>query len=312
MEETIIFFFSDHGDGLPRSKRWVYDSGTRVPLIIRFPDGKYAGSINERLVSFVDFGPTVLSLAEVKVPDYVHGNPFLGSQTAAPREYVYFHRDRNGENRETTRAIRDKRFRYVRNYKPNEPYIKPLSYRDRQAIMQELSRLIKEDTLTEKQWQFRAKSKPVEEFYDTRSDPFEIRNLASDPKYFERMSKMRTALDAWIAECNDPLDMPEDELVRTRVYPPDGRQPTTAKPSIRLKLANGGKRILSITCETKGASIGFRIRRTNSAKRSSEDRRTWNIYNGPLQVDAKCTIEAIAHRIGFKPSPRVSIKPAQR
>ena len=128
----------------------------------------------------------------------------------------------------------------------------------------------------------------------------------------EATAQMRTALDAWIAECNDPLDMPEDELVRTRVYPPDGRQPTTAKPSIRLKPAGGGKSILTITCETKGASIGFRIRRTNSTKLSSEDRRPWNIYNGPLQVDSKCTIEAIAHRIGFKPSPRVSIKPAQR
>ncbi len=311
MEDTIIFFFSDHGDGLPRSKRWVYDSGTRVPLIVKFPDGKHAGSINERLVSFVDFGPTVLSLAEVKVPDYVHGVPFLGGQVAAPRKYVYLHRDRNGENRETIRAIRDKRFRYVRNYRPDEPYIKPLSYRDRQAIMQELNHLIAEDNLTENQWQFSATSKPVEEFYDTHSDPFEIHNLASDPKYFDKISKMRAALDDWIAECNDPLDIPEDKLVRTRVYPPIGRQPTTAKPSIRLKPVGGGKSMLTIICATKGASIGFRVR-TNTTKRSFEGRRPWSIYNGQLQVDANSAIEAIAHRIGFKPSPRVSVQPAQK
>jgi arylsulfatase A-like enzyme len=311
MKETIVFFFSDHGDGLPRSKRWVYDSGTRIPLIVRFPDGKHAGTINERLVSFVDFGPTVLSLAEVKIPYYVHGVPFLGSQAGAPRKYVYFHRDRNGENRETIRAIRDKRFRYVRNYRPNEPYIKPLAYRDRQAIMQELNRLIEQDALTEKQWQFRAKSKPFEEFYDTHSDPFEIRNLASNPKYFDRMSKMRAALDKWIVDYNDPLDMPEDKLVRTRVYPPDGQQPTTTAPSMRLDPISGGKNNLTITCKTKGASIGFRVR-TNTTERSSEDRRPWSIYNGPLKVDAKCTIEAIAHRIGFKPSSCVSVQPSRR
>ncbi|MCP4257937.1 MAG: sulfatase [Planctomycetes bacterium] len=305
MEETIIFFFSDHGDGLPRGKRWVYDSGTRVPLIVRHPGRIEAGTKSDRLVSFVDFGPTVLSLAEVKVPDYVHGDPFLGAQAGAPRKYVYFHRDRNGENRETTRAIRDKRFRYVRNYRPNEPYIKPLSYRDRQAIMQELNRLIEEGTLTEEQWQFRATSKPVEEFYDTQSDPFEIHNLASNPRYYDRMSKMRMALDDWLVECDDPLDMPEDKLVRTRVYPPDGQQPTTATPSVKLDPVDGRRSNLTITCKTKDASIGIRIRTTT--RRSAEARLPWNIYNSPLQVDANCTIEAIAHRIGFKPSPCVSV-----
>jgi hypothetical protein len=243
----------------------------------------------------------------VKVPDYVHGVPFLGSQAAAPRQYVYFHRDRNGENRETIRAIRDTRFRYVRNYRPNEPYIKPLSYRDRQAIMQELNRLIEESTLTEEQWQFRAKSKPIEEFYDTHADPFEIHNLVSNPKYFERMSKMRAALDVWIAECDDPLDMPEDQLVRTRVYPPDGKQPTTATPIVKLDPIDGGRSRLTITCKTKGASIGYRVQAKNKKRSSEKDRRPWTLYNGPVQVDANCVIEVVAHRIGFKPSPRVLV-----
>jgi hypothetical protein len=247
----------------------------------------------------------------VKVPHYVHGIPFLGGQTAPARKYVYFHRDRNGENRETIRAIRDKRFRYVRNYRPNEPYIKPLSYRDRQAIMQELNRLIEEGTMTNEQWQFWTKSKPVEEFYDTHSDPFEIHNLASNPKHFDKMAKMRTALDTWIEECDDPLDMPEDKLVRTRVYPPEGQQPTTATPDIRLSPVGRGKSNLTINCKTKGASIGFRIR-TNIAKQSSEDSHPWTIYNGPVQVDSKCIIEAIAHRIGFKPSPCGTLGPFQR
>ena len=312
MEETIIFFFSDHGDGLPRGKRWVYDSGTRVPLIIRHPGKTQAGTRNDRLVSFVDFGTTVLSLAEVKVPGYVHGVPFLGSQSTAPRKFVYFHRDRNGENRETIRAARDKRFRYVRNYRPNEPYIKPLSYRDRQAIMQELNRLIEEGTLAEEQWQFWARGKPIEEFYDTHVDPFEIHNLASNPEYFEKISEMREALDAWIAECDDPLEMPEDKLVRTRVYPPDGRQPTTATPSVMLDPVDGSRSSLTITCKTEGASIGFRVRTSRNKGSSEEDRRPWIIYNGPVNVEATGVIEVIAHRIGFKPSPRVSAQPSQR
>jgi arylsulfatase A-like enzyme len=303
LDETIIFFFSDHGDGLPRGKRWVYDSGTHVPLIIRHPDKKDAGTKTNRLVSFVDFGPTALSLVGVKVPAYVHGVPFLGSQAAAPRQYVYFHRDRNGENRETIRAIRDKRFRYIRNLRPNEPYIKPLSYRDRQAIMKELNRLIEEGALTEKQWQFRAKSKPIEEFYDTHTDPYEIHNLTSNPKYFERISRMREALKNWILECNDPLNMPEDLLVRTRVYPTDGKQPTTATPTVKLEPVDGGKNRLTITCKTEGASIGFRVHKRSSEK----DRRPWTPYNGSVRVDANGVIEVVAHRIGFKPSPRVRL-----
>jgi hypothetical protein len=125
------------------------------------------------------------------------------------------------------------------------------------------------------------------------------------------MSKMRAALDKWILDCNDPLDMPEDKLVRTRVYPPDGQQPTTATPNVRLESIDEGRSNLTITCKTKGASIGFRVRK-NTTERSSEDRRPWSIYNGPLLVDASCTIEVIAHRIGFKPSPLVSVQPSQR
>jgi hypothetical protein len=115
------------------------------------------------------------------------------------------------------------------------------------------------------------------------------------------MSEMRMALDAWIAECNDPLDTPEDQLVRTRVYPPDGKQPTTATPMVKLDPVDHGKRRLTITCETEGASIGYRIQTQSTDK----DRRPWNLYNGPVHVEATGGIEVVAHRIGFKPSPRV-------
>ena len=309
LEETIIFFFSDHGDGLPRSKRWVYDSGTRVPLIVRHPNKNDAGTRSDRLVSFVDFGPTVLSLAGVEVPKHVQGTAFLGEQASEPRQYVFFHRDRNGENRETIRAIRDTRYRYVRNFRPDEPYIKPLFYRDRQAIMQELNRAIEQGTLSEDQWQFWARAKPLEEFYDTQVDPFEIHNLASDPRYLAQMSQMRSALNAWLASCNDPLDMPEDELVRKRVYPPDGQQPTTATPIVRLDPVVQGQVRVAIACATEGASIGFRLKPINGTKPSGrKSSEPWTIYNGPVEVRAKGVIEVVAHRIGFKPSQRVVVQ----
>lgn len=303
LDSTIVFFYGDHGDGLPRSKRWVYDSGTRVPLIVRFPDGREAGTVTDRLVSFVDFGPTVLSLAGVEVPDYVHGKPFLGDRAVAPREYVYLHRDRNGENRETIRAVRDKRYRYVRNYQPNEPYIKPLAYRDRQAIMQELNRMIAEDELGEDQWQFSSQAKPLEEFYDTQTDPHEIHNLAFDPKHFEKMAEMRQALDDWIAMCDDPLDMPEEELVRERVYPPDGQKPTTATPKVELQPLGGGRARLVIACDTEGASVGYRVGRGDRKPQGP-----WRIYTGPVALRATGPVQVVAHRIGFKPSPQVQVE----
>ncbi len=303
-DSTYVFFFGDHGDGLPRAKRWVYDSGTRVPFIVRYPNGTGAGTETDRLVSFVDFTPSVLSLAGVEVPSFVRGVPFLGDAAETPRNYVYLHRDRNGENRETIRAVRDKRYRYVRNYRPNEPYVKPMAYRDRQSIMQELNRKIADGTLGEDQWQFSARSKPIEEFYDTWTDPDEVRNLAADPAHFQRMSEMRTALDAWTTMCNDPLDTPEHELVRTHVYPPDGVQPTTATPMVTLEPTRGGRLLLTIECATDGAAIGYRTKRGDGQE---SDRRPWSIYTGPVELDAGGLLEVFAHRIGYKPSSTVEV-----
>src|SRR5262249_53999250 len=128
VEDTIVFFFSDHGAGMPRSKRWLYDSSLRVPLIIRFgrkfehlaPDKP--GTMTDRLVSFVDFGPTVLSLVGVKIPPHLQGQAFLGTQAAAPRQYVFGFRDRMDERYDMIRAVRDERYKYIRNYMPQLPY----------------------------------------------------------------------------------------------------------------------------------------------------------------------------------------------
>ncbi|MEM7603069.1 MAG: sulfatase, partial [Verrucomicrobiota bacterium] len=122
-ENTVVMFWSDHGVGLPRAKRWLYDSGTHVPMILRLPDSMKEmspGTVDDRLVNSVDFGPTMLKLAGIEAPDFQHGVSFLGEAPA--REYVFGARDRMDERYDIIRAVRDKRYRYIRNFEPLKPY----------------------------------------------------------------------------------------------------------------------------------------------------------------------------------------------
>ena len=291
LNQTIVFFFSDHGDGLPRMKRWVYDSGIHVPLIVRWPDADRGGEVSGQLVSFVDFAPTMLSLLGVPIPAHMQGRAFLGSQKGPERRYVFASRDRMDPAPETIRAVRDKRFKYVRNYRPDLPYIGFIPYRDRSAGMQELLRLIKEDRLGERQWQFTAPRKPLEELYDTYTDPHEIRNLAADPKYFTKLAELRAAHQHWTRRVADLGHLPEADLVR-KLWPPQGVQPTTAVP--RLTVAPQGDSDVRVMLEsaTLGASIAFRLSR--SAR--------WGLYSVPVVVPAGSSIWFRAHRLGWKPS----------
>jgi len=291
-DSTIVFFFSDHGDGLPRHKRWVYDSGTHVPLLVRFPDGFGAGTVDESMMSFVDLPPTALALAGIEPPEYMQGRVFAGPHAEPSPKYVFMHRDRMDDiSHETIRAVRDKRYQYVRNYRPQLPYLHPIAYRDRAATMGEIYRLMKAGKLGPDQWQWSANAKPIEELYDTESDPDEVDNLASDPRYLDKLSELRTALEKWVAETNDPLAMPEPEVVRTRVWPPSGEQPVTKKPEVQVKHMGSQSRRVTITCATPGASIGYRTR----------SRGPWTIYTKPFETTAD-SLEVVAHRIGWKPA----------
>lgn len=291
-DSTIVFFFSDHGDGLPRHKRWVYDSGTWVPMVVRFPDGYQAGSTDESLMSFVDLAPTMVELVGIERPDYMLGRVCAGPDIEPPPEYVFMHRDRMDDfSHDTIRSARGKRFRYVRNYRPNLPYLQPLPYRDRAATMSEIYRLLQSDQFTDNQWQWSAHCKPLEELYDTQADPEQICNLASDPKLADKLGQMRLALDQWIARIDDPLATPEVEVLRTRVWPPDGMQPVTAAPSISVHKLSAGKHRLAIECATAGASIGYRFSRDHA----------WMVYNGPFETTSS-QVQVNAHRLGWKPA----------
>lgn len=284
-DKTIVFFFSDHGDGIPRAKRWVYDSGIRVPLIVRFPDGRDAGTVNDELISFVDFAATTMSLAGLKIPAHFEGQAFLGEQRAEPRDYVFACRDRMDPAPETIRAVRDKRFKYIRNYRTDLPYFGYIPYRDQAPMMQDIQRLIAAGERWENSWQFFDQTKPEEELYDCEADPWEVRNLAADPKYAEKLAELRAAHEGWKDEFGDLGQIPESELIK-QLWPPDGEQPTTAKPEISIEGTT-----VSISCESEGASIAWRVVDGD-----------WNLYSGPFEAKSGKRIEAQAIRYGWKPS----------
>jgi arylsulfatase A-like enzyme len=304
-ETTVVFNWSDHGP-LPRGKRWPYDSGIHVPMIVRWPGRIEPGGISDRLISTIDLCPTVLSIAGITIPHHIQGRAFLGPQAASPRDYVYASRDRYDESYDMIRAVRDKRFKYIRHYRPELPYLLWIPYRNRHPILQEMWRLHAEGELTGPQRLMFQPNRPLVELYDTVDDPHEIRNLASDPAYSNELSRLSGALDAWIQEVGDMGEIPEQEMVR-RWYP-DGSQPETAPPvfipicdeSPGVEAAPEGGAftapvLLQIHCATQGASIGYAL------EQGADER--WLLYSKPLRLPVgSTTLRARAVRIGYKES----------
>ena len=296
-DSTVVMFFSDHGVGLPRGKRNCYDSGLRVPLIIRYPDRPTARprpEVEDRLVSFLDFAPTMLSLCGVKPPSYMKGRPFAGAYTADdPAEYVFATQDRMDATMDMVRSVRDTRYRYIRNFMPEVPHLPLTHYRENLTMMKDIHKLKQQEKVPHEQWQMVSEKKPAEEFYDTAKDPYETHNLIDDPQHAARIAEMRDALDRWTKETKDlgPIK-PETKLVREVLWPPNGEQPRTVTP---IPVRKG--ETLTITCETEGASIGYRRRGEGP----------WQVYTAPVQVDPSAAYEIVAHRIGFKRSAIVEI-----
>ncbi|MCB1230889.1 MAG: sulfatase, partial [Verrucomicrobiae bacterium] len=217
-EDTIIMFWPDHGVGLPRAKRWLYESGTHIPFIVRIPE-KYRienqgepGSVNGDLISSIDFGPTVLNLAGVPVPEVMQGQAFLGENPAPPRDYIYGARDRMDERYDIIRMVRDQRYRYIRNYEPLKPYYQYMNTPEKGATMMELRRVHAAGELPPAAELFMADQKPVEELYDVENDPDEIHNLAGDPAQAERLAKMREVHAQWVRDTRDIGLIPEPEI----------------------------------------------------------------------------------------------------
>ena len=217
-DNTIIIYWSDHGVGLPRAKRWLYDSGTHIPLIIRVP-AKFQKSLDisslatdNQLISAVDFAPTVLNIAGIDPPSYLQGRAFLGLHLSPPRKFVYGARDRMDERYDIIRTVRGPQYRYIRNFEPLKPYYQYMNTPEKGATMQEIRKKEASGQLDPVMALFSANEKPVEELYDTHADPFEIHNLADDPAFSQRLSEMRHALSEWQNEIGDVGLIPEAEI----------------------------------------------------------------------------------------------------
>ena len=197
-ENTIVIWTTDHGDGLPRAKREIYDSGIKVPLIVHWPKslkpaGVNPGSIDKKLVSFVDVGPSVLTLAGIPVPAYMHGSPQLVPGASPKRDYIYAAKDRLDGFNFRERAVRDSQFKYINNLLPDMPGAQHIIYRDQLASMQTLWQQFAAGKLNAAQ-RFWFESRPAEELYDTGSDPHEINNLADSADQVATLARMRTSL----------------------------------------------------------------------------------------------------------------------
>ncbi|MFN7934233.1 MAG: sulfatase-like hydrolase/transferase [Bryobacteraceae bacterium] len=218
-EDTIVFFWSDHGVGLPRAKRWLYGSSTRVPLIVRIP-AKFRrpgqgtpGSTNDELVSLIDLGPTVLNLAGVSIPSYIQSRAFLGPNLTPKRKFLYGARDRMDERYDMVRMVFDGRYRYIRNFDHDRPHYQFMNTPEKGPTMIELRRLHKEGKLSNEADRY-FQPKPVEELYDSTADKHEIHNLAAQPAHKARLEAMRKELFAWMRQIRDIGFIPEPEIMR--------------------------------------------------------------------------------------------------
>jgi N-sulfoglucosamine sulfohydrolase len=213
-ENTIVFYYADNGGVLARSKRFMYESGLHVPLIIHLPP-KYShlakekqGAVSDRLVTFLDFAPTVLSLVDVKVPDYMQGLAFLGKQQKPEPEYAFGFRGRMDERIDMSRSVRDKKYRYIRNYLPNKIYGQYLEYLWRSPSVKSWEDAYKAGKLNADQSKF-WEPKPAEELFDVDADPHNIHNLAEDPKYKSELVRLRKVNDARLRNYKDVGFIPE-------------------------------------------------------------------------------------------------------
>jgi N-sulfoglucosamine sulfohydrolase len=316
-EDTIVWFWGDNGRGLPRGKRWLYDSGIRVPLIIRVPekwrklalpnkpDAVQPGTVNDDLIAFLDFAPTMLSLAGIDIPKHIQGRPFLGRQKAPPREYVFGARDRMDEAYDLIRYVRDKRFKYIRNYLWHLTRGQDINYMNQMPTMQEMRRLNAEGKLAGPQKQYFEPTKPVEELYDIVADPHEVNNLAGDPKYKDVLERMRKVHGEWYRDTMDIGLLPEpmfDEMKR-----PGGAYEKTAEPVIIRAAEDRGQKAesggaVTLACATQGASIAWRI------GGDPQSATGWELYVRPVRIRAQEVLYAKACRIGFRDSNVVTFK----
>ena len=289
LENTIVMFWSDHGGNLLRQKRAVGNTGLNVPLIIRYPNKMNAGKVDERIVSLMDLGPTVLSLLSIEPPKHYDGKAIAGPFEEQPREYAFGTADRFDESTDMQRSVLDGRYVYIKNFMPELPLIYRNKYRERITMNSKLIEMDSLDILEGDAKYMFMKTKPLEEFYDLFNDPYEVNNIINDPKQASRIKNFRVALENWQEEIKDQGFIAENKLVES--FWPNMVQPKTE--NVEFKIRDDGS--YELTSITNGASIGYQIDEeigTNS----------WSLYHTPITIRDKQKIVARAIRIGYKAS----------
>jgi uncharacterized sulfatase len=327
-DSTIVVFWSDHGRGFPRAKRWPYESGLHEPLLVRWPGKIAPGTVRTELVYLMDLAPTMLLAAGLELPEYMQARPLFDACGNFNTGYrcVFGHRDRMDETEDTMRTVRDARFRYIRNYHPDRPYAQHLEYVEHMSTWRELRRLRFAEAglrgrgelpnlLTPAQRLFMASSKPAEELYDLQADPYEICNLALDPLYEEVLARLRMELDQWQQQYGDLGLLPEEELIQR--WRPGGMLQVTEPPQVRI---DAGR--VSTTCATPGASIAWTADPPEAPGAASmfgqatgepnTGGRRWNLYSQPFAMPHARQLWFRAQRLGFRESDDVELQLASQ
>jgi len=289
-DNTIIFFYSDHGGPLPRQKREIYDSGLKVPFMMKGLDGKIGRT--DRLISFVDLAPTMLSLAEIAPPTYLEGTAFLGKYNNITRKYIFGSSDRFDEFSDRIRAVRNKRYLYIKNDFPKRPKYKDIGYRKKVPMMPNFLELKKENKLNKVE-QIWFQTKVTEELYDCENDPHNVINLAENSNYNSILKEMRTALQNHLKDRKDYGVQPESEMIKEMW--PNFKQPITG-----AVIFNSNGQTITLSSATKGASIAYII--SDKTIKKLDFNSKWEVYHKPIILKKGQIIYTIAQRIGYKES----------
>lgn len=297
LDKTVIIWFSDHGGPMPKGKREHTEDGLKVPFLVRLPYGENSGYEHD-LISFVDIAPTILSLADIPVPEYMQGQAFLGSQkTGKPRQYIFGSGDRYDNIADRSRTVRDERFLFVKNYYPELPPYKDFGYRKNIPTMRHLLELKELDQLNEEQMYWFRSEKLPEELYDCEKDPHCLNNLIANANYTDKVLELSTALNNWVQEVNDLGVIPESELLEEMW--PGREQPVTSNPEISYS-----KNEISLQCDTDGASIAYII---SKEKLEPDLDSGWKLYSQPIKITDQDILYVLATRIGYKDSDIIEL-----
>ena len=214
-DDSYIFFYSDHGGPFPRHKRAIYETGTKVPFFVKLPKGNKEKVDKSQFLSFVDFAPTILSIAGINIPSFQQGKPFLGKyKDESVREYLFTSSDRFDEHPDRIRAVRGEKYKYIRNYFPENSHALNVAYRRQMVLMRHLNSLHLNGELSKKHNLWFRVPKLKEELYDLENDPFELNNLSDNADYKEELNKLSNVLDDWLEEIDDLGRIPEKKLFK--------------------------------------------------------------------------------------------------